>query len=57
MATNTIRLMCPNLQCRKVLAVPIGARGKTVRCRNCSMRVKVPPQPASPSKDSVAVAD
>lgn len=57
MATNTIRLMCPNLQCRKVLAVPIGARGKTVRCRNCSMRVKVPPQPTSPPKDSVAVAD
>lgn len=39
---NTIRLICPNLRCRTVLSVPPTARGQTVRCRNCGMRVQVP---------------
>lgn len=34
--------MCPNLACRKVLAVPGTARGKTVRCRNCGTNIRVP---------------
>lgn len=37
-----IRVRCPNLSCRKVLAVPTTARGKTVRCRNCRMNIKIP---------------
>jgi len=51
MAANLIRLLCPNLKCRKVLAVPVGARGKAVRCRNCGMRVSVPAQPTSPTNE------
>jgi ribosomal protein S27E len=35
-------IMCPNLACRKVLAVPESARGKTVRCRNCTTTIRIP---------------
>lgn len=37
-----IRMMCPNLTCRKVLAVPTSARGKTVRCKACGTAIRVP---------------
>ncbi|MFN9993759.1 MAG: hypothetical protein ACK54H_10465 [Phycisphaerales bacterium] len=43
---DVIRIMCPNLTCKKVLAVPQAARGKTIRCRSCSMNIKVPEQAA-----------
>lgn len=39
---TSIRIMCPNLVCRKVLAVPTSARGKTVRCRACGTAIRVP---------------
>lgn len=39
---DSIRVMCPNLVCRKVLAVPDSARGKTVRCRGCGTNIKIP---------------
>lgn len=42
MSSSAIRLICPNLKCRSVLSVPGAARGKTVRCRQCGMRVRVP---------------
>lgn len=42
MAEEAVRIMCPNLNCRKVLAVPGKARGKTVRCRNCGTNIRVP---------------
>lgn len=42
MSDQTVRIMCPNLTCRRVLAVPSSARGKTVRCRNCGTNIKVP---------------
>jgi hypothetical protein len=42
MATDSVRLMCPNLKCRAVLSVPGAARGKNVRCRNCGVKVSVP---------------
>jgi len=42
MPSQTLRIMCPNLTCRKVLAVPVAARGKTVRCRNCSTAIRIP---------------
>ncbi len=42
MSQEAIRIMCPNLTCRKVLAVPVSARGKTVRCRNCGTNIRVP---------------
>jgi hypothetical protein len=41
-APESIRIMCPNLSCRKVLAVPSNCRGKTVRCRGCSTNIRVP---------------
>ncbi len=37
-----IRIMCPNLACQRILAVPITARGKLVRCRTCSMTIRIP---------------
>ncbi len=42
MANDHLRIMCPNLACRKVLAVPQTARGKTVRCRGCSTSIRIP---------------
>ncbi len=45
---TSIRIMCPNLVCRKVLAVPNTARGKTVRCKACGTAIRVPGQPAVP---------
>lgn len=43
MATGgVVRIMCPNLRCRAVLAVPPEARGRLVRCRNCGMNIKIP---------------
>ena len=42
MASENVRILCPNLSCRKVLAVPAAARGKTVRCRNCGTNIKIP---------------
>jgi len=42
MSDESVRIMCPNLTCRKVLAVPSSARGKTVRCRACSTAIRVP---------------
>jgi LSD1 subclass zinc finger protein len=42
MPEESVRIMCPNLLCRKVLAVPQGARGKTVRCRACSTAIRIP---------------
>lgn len=43
---ETIRIMCPNLLCRKVLGVPTSARGKTVRCKGCSTAIRIPDKPA-----------
>ena len=42
MSEQTVRIMCPNLMCRTVLAVPADTRGRTVRCRNCGLHVRVP---------------
>lgn len=42
MANDHLRIMCPSLSCRKVLAVPTSSRGKNVRCKNCGSVIKVP---------------
>lgn len=42
MPGDVIRIMCPRLTCRKVLAVPTAARGRTVRCRSCGATLRVP---------------
>ncbi len=49
MAEGSIRIMCPNLLCRKVLAVPPSARGKTVRCKSCSTAIRIPDKPGTKS--------
>jgi len=41
MATS-VQLMCPNLKCRRVLAVPEATRGKVVRCMHCQQTFRVP---------------
>jgi len=42
--------MCPNLSCRRVLAVPENARGKTVRCRGCGTNIRIPAKmPVAPA--------
>ncbi len=40
--STTVRIMCPNLVCRKILAVPKTARGKTVRCKVCATIIRIP---------------
>ena len=46
--SESLRIMCPNLSCRKILAIPPAARGKTVRCRACATNIKIPTsQPVS----------
>jgi ribosomal protein S27E len=47
--TENIKIMCPNLSCGKVLAVPMAARGKTVRCRHCGTTIKIPAPPPAPA--------
>ena len=42
MDDEIIRMMCPNLGCQRVLAVPNIARGKLVRCRSCATDIRVP---------------
>ncbi len=52
---KVIRIMCPNLSCQRVLAVPDRARGKLVRCRSCGTNIRIPatrPQPSLPGVDS-----
>lgn len=40
--TQAVRIMCPNLSCRAILAVPSSARGKLVRCKACGTNITVP---------------
>lgn len=49
MAEQTVRIMCPNLTCKKILVVPVSSRGKTVRCKNCSTTIRVPQKAAQPA--------
>jgi len=42
---KTIRIMCPNLKCRSILAVPETARGKNVKCSHCVTLFRIPTQP------------
>jgi hypothetical protein len=57
MPSSVVRLICPNLKCRKILSVPDSARGKKVRCRGCGMRVQIPLKesvPVAPTPDEPA---
>jgi hypothetical protein len=47
--------MCPNLACKRVLAVPGHARGKLVRCRSCGINIRIPlVKEATPTKPEEA---
>ena len=37
-----VQLICPNLKCRKILAVPDEYRGKSVKCQYCQTVLRVP---------------
>ncbi len=50
---SVVRLICPNLKCRKILSVPETARGKKVRCRGCGMRVQIPEKAVAPAAPNV----
>jgi len=57
MSDRVIRLMCPNLKCKRVLAVPERARGKNVKCMGCGAFVKVPASAAPTPAPDPAPAD
>ena len=40
--TMPVQLICPNLKCRKFLAVPDDVRGKLVKCQHCATHFRVP---------------
>jgi ribosomal protein S27E len=42
MKPNVIRIMCPNLSCQRILAVPSHARGRLVRCKSCGTTIRIP---------------
>ena len=37
-----VKVMCPNLACQRILAVPAHARGEIVRCRGCNTNIRIP---------------
>ncbi|MEM7682311.1 MAG: hypothetical protein AAF288_10185 [Planctomycetota bacterium] len=55
--SKAIRLICPNLRCRAILAVPQTARGRAVRCRQCGFRVQVPSGAAKPAPSAENAAE
>jgi hypothetical protein len=52
-----IRLICPNLKCRAVLSVPGSARGKSVKCSQCGVKVQIPSSAPAPKKTEPASAE
>jgi LSD1 subclass zinc finger protein len=47
-----VKMICPNLKCRKILSVPDEVRGKQVKCQFCQTTFRVPtsaPKPAAPA--------
>ncbi len=57
MGSDHLRIMCPSLTCRKILAVPVSSRGKNVRCRNCGATIRVPEKPAAALRPGAPAAD
>lgn len=45
---QNVRIMCPSLTCRRVLAVPVSSRGKNVRCKSCGAMIRVPDKSHAP---------
>jgi LSD1 subclass zinc finger protein len=38
----SVQMICPNLNCRKILSVPEESRGKQVKCQHCQTTFRVP---------------
>lgn len=53
---KVIRIMCPNLGCQRILTVPNNARGKLVRCRSCSMTIRIPASTGAAAGDAEKAA-
>jgi hypothetical protein len=49
--------MCPNLSCKRVLAVPAHARGKLVRCKGCGVNIRIPLPKTSPDEQTAQPPD
>jgi LSD1 subclass zinc finger protein len=43
-----VKMICPNLKCRKILSVPDEVRGKQVKCQYCQTTFRVPTSAAKP---------
>lgn len=54
MSAESIRIMCPKLTCKTILAVPVTARGKVVRCKNCGTTLRVPAPPTTATSERPA---
>ncbi len=54
---NMVRIMCPNLTCRKVLAIPEVARGRTVRCKSCGTTIRIPSNKPAPNNSEQSKSD
>lgn len=57
MSDEVLRIMCPKLTCRRILAVPAEARGRTVRCKGCATVIRVPARAAIIAPEPEAGAD
>lgn len=51
-----VQLICPNLRCRKFLAVPDDVRGKLVRCQHCQTMFRVPDGRKAEAPDGASAA-
>ena len=49
-----VQLICPNLRCRKMLAVPDDVRGKLVKCQHCQTMFRVPGERIRPAETAKA---
>jgi LSD1 subclass zinc finger protein len=47
-ASMPVKMICPNLKCRKILSVPDEVRGKQVKCQYCQTTFRVPSAPLKP---------
>jgi DNA-directed RNA polymerase subunit RPC12/RpoP len=57
-STGILRIRCPDLRCRCILAVPAETRGKVLRCARCGTKVLVPqPKEANPREAAAAGDD
>ncbi len=55
-ATMSVRLICPNLNCRKLLSVPDEMRGMQVKCQHCQTTFRVPEAPQLKTQPTIKLA-